>query len=80
MVRKHMWGQAYEPMVDDQWLHNPSFLSKIAWTAIFNNTEVYHLRIVDEEMVSTRNPRMWYMSKKHMWGVVYGNTDDNNSA
>jgi hypothetical protein len=25
---------------------------------IFNNTEVCHLRIVDQEMVSTRNPRM----------------------
>jgi hypothetical protein len=30
MKRKHMWGVVYEPLVDDQWPHNPHFLSKIA--------------------------------------------------
>jgi hypothetical protein len=49
----------------------PLFLSKIAWTTIFNNTEGQHLRIFDQEMVSTRNPRMWSMARKHMWGEVY---------
>jgi hypothetical protein len=46
---------------------HPLFLSKIEWTTIFNNTEVQHLRIFDQEMVSTRNPRMWSMARKHMW-------------
>jgi hypothetical protein len=23
MARKHMWGEVYEPLVDDQWPHNP---------------------------------------------------------
>jgi hypothetical protein len=49
----------------------PLFLSKIAWTTIFNNTEGQCLRIFDLEIVSTRNPRMWSIAKKHMWGEVY---------
>ena len=24
-TRKHMWGEVYEPLVDDQWPHNPHF-------------------------------------------------------
>jgi hypothetical protein len=46
------------------------FLSKIAWTTIFNNAEGQNLRIFYQEMVSTRNPRMWSMARKHMWGQV----------
>jgi hypothetical protein len=30
MTSKHMWGEMYEPLVDDQWSHNPDFFSKIA--------------------------------------------------
>jgi hypothetical protein len=26
MARKHMWGEVYEPLVDDQWQHNPIFV------------------------------------------------------
>jgi hypothetical protein len=26
MERKHMWGEVYEPLVDDQWPHNPYFV------------------------------------------------------
>jgi hypothetical protein len=25
MAMKHMWGEVYEPLVDDQWPHNPHF-------------------------------------------------------
>jgi hypothetical protein len=25
MARKHMCGEVYEPLVDDQWPHNPIF-------------------------------------------------------
>jgi hypothetical protein len=49
----------------------PPFLSKIAWMIIFNSTEVYHLRIFDQELVSTRNPRIWSMARKLMWGGVW---------
>jgi hypothetical protein len=38
---------------------------------IFNNTEGEHIRIFAQEMVSTRNPKMCSMSRKHMWGEVY---------
>jgi hypothetical protein len=34
-----MWAEVYEPLVDDQWPHNPYFCQKIAWTPIFNNTK-----------------------------------------
>jgi hypothetical protein len=26
MARKHMWGEVYEPLVDDQWSRNPHFV------------------------------------------------------
>ena len=26
MARKRMWGEVYEPLVDDQWSHNPIFV------------------------------------------------------
>jgi hypothetical protein len=53
-----MWGEVYEPLVDDQWPHNPYFCKKIAWTTIFNNIKGKHLQIFDQDMASTRNPRM----------------------
>jgi hypothetical protein len=28
MARKHMWGEVYEPLVDDKWPHNPHFCQK----------------------------------------------------
>src|SRR5690242_5968607 len=28
MARKHMWGEVYEPLVDDQWPQNPHFCRK----------------------------------------------------
>jgi hypothetical protein len=34
MARKHLWGVVYEPLVDDQWPHNPYF-SKIAMNDYF---------------------------------------------
>jgi hypothetical protein len=29
MATKHMWGEVYEPLVDDQWPHNPHFCQKL---------------------------------------------------
>jgi hypothetical protein len=26
MARKHMWGEVYKPLVDDQWTHSPIFV------------------------------------------------------
>jgi hypothetical protein len=26
MATKHMWGEVYEPLVNDQWQHNPFFV------------------------------------------------------
>jgi hypothetical protein len=28
MARKHMWGEVYEPLVDDEWPHNNHFVEK----------------------------------------------------
>jgi hypothetical protein len=28
IARKHMWGEMYEPLVDDKWPHNPHFSRK----------------------------------------------------
>jgi hypothetical protein len=54
----------------------PPFLSKIAWTTIFNNIEGLHLQIFDLEIVSNWNPRMWSMVRKLMWGKVYDHMVD----
>jgi hypothetical protein len=29
MARKCMWGEVNEPMVNDQWPHNPHFCQKL---------------------------------------------------
>jgi hypothetical protein len=34
-----MWGEVKEPLVIDQWPHNPHFCRKEPFTTIFNNTE-----------------------------------------
>jgi hypothetical protein len=39
MARKHIWGELYDPLVDDQWQHNPIFVENTHETTIFNNTE-----------------------------------------
>jgi hypothetical protein len=33
-----MWGEVYEPLVDDQWLHNPISIEN-SMNDHFNNTE-----------------------------------------
>jgi hypothetical protein len=45
MARKTMWGQVYEPQVDDEWPHYPHFCRKYLGTTIFNNTKDKHLHI-----------------------------------
>jgi hypothetical protein len=131
MARKHMRGEVYEPLVDDQWPHNPHFcrnsherpfsiipkhntygfltkkwspleiqecdlrqgnicgvrcmslLSTINGYTTLIFVENSHerpfsmtpkdntYRFFYQEMVSTRNLRMWSMARKHMWGEVY---------
>jgi hypothetical protein len=39
-----MWCQVYEPLVDDQWPHNPIFVEN-NMNDVFNNTKGKHLRI-----------------------------------
>jgi hypothetical protein len=34
-----MWGEVYEPLVDDEWPHNPHFVENSHEQTIFNNTE-----------------------------------------
>jgi hypothetical protein len=48
IARKHMWGEMYEPLVDDKGPHNPHFSRK----------KNEHLQIFYQDMVSTRNVRM----------------------
>jgi hypothetical protein len=63
------WGV----LVSSRWpmATQPPFLLKIVWMTIFNNSEGKHIQIFDQEMVTTKNPRMWSMARKHMWGEVY---------
>jgi hypothetical protein len=43
-----MWGEVYEPLVDDQWPHNPHFLSKIAMARKHMWGEVYEPMVDDQ--------------------------------
>jgi hypothetical protein len=58
MARKHMWGEVYEPLVDDKWPHNPHFdeNSHERQFSIIPKAKTYGFFY--QEMVSTRNPRM----------------------
>jgi hypothetical protein len=47
MARKHMWGEVYEPLVDDQWPHNPHFFMKIAMSDLENCHERPFLIILE---------------------------------
>jgi hypothetical protein len=51
--------------------HTTPIFVKNSMTTIFNNTKGLHLRIFDQEMVFIRNPKMWSMARKHMWGQVF---------
>jgi hypothetical protein len=44
MARKHMWGDVYEPQVDDQWPHNPIFVENChEWPfSIIPKANAYH--------------------------------------
>jgi hypothetical protein len=55
MARKHKWGEVYEPLVDDEWPHNPIFVRNCFERAF---SIIPNLPIFDQEMVSARNPRM----------------------
>jgi hypothetical protein len=48
LCQENMWGEVYEPLVDDQWPHNPYFV-KNSMTTIFHNTKGLHLRILTKK-------------------------------
>jgi hypothetical protein len=73
MSMKHMWGEVYEPLVNDQWPHNPHFLSKIAWTTIFNYQWLFPTKmgvvlplIIDQRLVHL-TPHMFPSHRSHSW-------------
>jgi hypothetical protein len=58
MARKHMWGEVYEPLVDDQWPHNPHFVENSHERPFSIILEANTYGFFYQEMVSTTNPRM----------------------
>jgi hypothetical protein len=65
-----MWGEVYEPLVDDQWPHNHYFCRKYHEQPFSIIPKANTYGFFYQEMVFTRNPRMWSMAMKHMWGQV----------
>jgi hypothetical protein len=65
-----MWGEVYEPLADDQSQTTPIFVEngQKRSFSIISKTNTYDF---NQEMVSTRNPRILHMAKKHIWGEVY---------
>jgi hypothetical protein len=66
MTRKHMWGQVYESLVNDQWPHNPHFCWKVYERpfSIIPKANTYGFWPRNGLL---RNPRMWSMAGKHIW-------------
>jgi hypothetical protein len=70
MATKHMWGEVHEFLVDDKWPHNPH-LDENSHERPFSIISKVTPTNFDQEMVSTRKPRMLPMVRKHIWSVVY---------
>jgi hypothetical protein len=56
MARKHMWGEVYEPLVDDQWPQNLYFVENSHERPFSMTLKANTYGFFDQEMVSTINP------------------------
>jgi hypothetical protein len=76
-----MWGEMYEPLVYDQWQHNPFFVEnrhERSFSILLKaNTYIFF----DKELISTRNLIMLPMARKHMlvrymilWSMMNGHS------
>src|SRR6187455_14737 len=78
MARKHMWGEVYERLVDDQWPHNPHFLVKNPYVLAFGIIEngrswlfstkmgVVWPLIIDQRLIHL-TPHMFPCHRSHSW-------------
>jgi hypothetical protein len=60
-----MWGEVYEPLVDDKWPHNPIFVenSHERPFSIIPKANTYRFL--------TKKSKNVIYDKKHMWGEVF---------
>jgi hypothetical protein len=70
MERKHMWGDVYEPLVDDQWTHNPYFCWKLhEWPfSIIVKANTYGFLIKKWSLPETQECDLW---QRHICGLWF---------
>jgi hypothetical protein len=71
MARKHMWGEVYEPLVDDQWPHNPHFIenSHERPFSIIPKANTYEFLTNKWSPPEIQECHLW--QGNIMWGEVY---------
>jgi hypothetical protein len=81
MARKYMWVEVNKPVVNDLWPHNPLFLSKIAWTTIFNKAKANAFRFLTKKWSppEIRECDLWQgnicgVRWRSLWLIINGHT------
>ena len=64
-----MWGEVYEPLVDDKWPHNPHFFMKIAMSDLENSHERPFSIILEANTYDFRPRNGLHQKSKN---VIYG--------
>jgi hypothetical protein len=70
MAMKHMWGEVYEPLVDDQWPHNPHFAenSHERPFSIIPKANTYEFLTKKLSPPEIQECDLW---QGNMWGEIY---------
>jgi hypothetical protein len=91
MARKHMWGEVYEALVDDQWPHNPHFVensherpfSKIPkantykfLTKKWSPPEIQECDLWQGNLCGVRCMSLWSMINGHTTPIFDGNSHE----
>jgi hypothetical protein len=87
-----MWGEVYEPLVDDKWPHNPHFSQKIAMNDHFSiipkaNTngfltkkwspqEIQECDILQENICGVKYMSLWLMINGHPTPIFVENSHE----
>jgi hypothetical protein len=66
-----MWGEVYEPLVDDQWPHNPHFAENSHQRpfSIIPKANTYDFLTKKKSSPEIQECDLW--QGKNMWGEVY---------
>jgi hypothetical protein len=81
MARKHIWGEVYEPLVDDQWPHNPHSIIPKANTYEFltkkwSPREIQDCDLWQLNICGVRCTSLWSMINGHTNPIFVENSHE----